>query len=115
MELENTNVSGAKSSITQKDGFHSFQYINPVTADVYTYGIDDEKIRDTITVSGSIVGIRMSDIQELGYFDNRFFAYYEETDLFARYKRAGKRIIYNPEVVIFHKDGESTKDKKYFY
>mgnify|MGYP000408484432 CR=1 FL=1 len=96
-------------------GFYSYQWINPVSAEVSTYRNDDDSIKDTPTVSGSGVMIRRSAIDEVGYFDNRFFAYYEETDLFARYLRAGLRIVYDPSFVIWHKDGASTKNKKFMY
>jgi len=112
-------VVGGKSYALLEDGntslgFYSYQYIDPVTADVKTYG-KDEGIQDTITVSGSSVMIRHSVIEKYGYFDERFFAYYEETDLFARYQRAGFRIVYDPSVIILHKDGASTKDKRFMY
>ena len=96
-------------------GFYSYQRIDPSTADVHTYGGDDGRAEDTVTVSGSAALIRRSVIDTVGYFDERFFAYYEETDLFALYLRAGYRIVYDPAVRIQHKDGASTRTKKYMY
>lgn len=110
---------GGKSYLLFDDGntslgFYSYQYIDPITADVKTYS-KDEGIQDVVTVSGSSVMIRRSVIDQYDYFDKRFFAYYEETDLFARYQRAGFRVVYDPSIVIFHKDGASTKDKRFMY
>jgi GT2 family glycosyltransferase len=42
-------------------------------------------------------------------FDERFFAYFEETDLCHRVWLANKKIIYVPEAVIFHKMGATNK------
>ncbi len=95
--------------------FYAHQWINPVTADVITLGVDNQKTEDVITVSGSCVFIRKSAIDNVGYFDERFFAYYEESDLFARFLRAGWRIVYNPAIIAYHKDRASTKDKQYMY
>jgi GT2 family glycosyltransferase len=116
---ETIAVVGGKSYSLFDDGntslgFHSFQYIDPVTADVKTYGSDDG-VQDAITVSGSAVMIKRSAIDRYGYFDERFFAYYEETDLFARYQRAGLRVVYDPKVIILHKDGAATRDHRFMY
>jgi len=116
---EKIAVVGGKSYSLLEDGntslgFYSFQYIDPVTADVKTYDRDDG-LGDTVTVSGAAVMIKRSVIDTYGYFDERFFAYYEETDLFARYQRAGLRVVYDPSVIILHKDGASTKDKRFMY
>lgn len=117
---ESIAVVGGRSYPLHDDGstsmhFYSHQKVDPVTADVHTYGVDDGRPADAINVSGSCAIIRKRSIDEVGYFDERFFAYYEETDLFARFRRAGWRVIYSPEIVIWHKDGASTKDKRYMY
>ena len=119
---EDAAVVGGKSySIDESGqtthGFYSFQRIDPVTADVHTYNKDPNgpSIAETVTVSGSAVMIKRSVIDTCGYFDNRFFAYYEETDLFARYQRAGYKIFYNPKFIIWHKDGASTRNKRFMY
>jgi GT2 family glycosyltransferase len=117
---EKIAVVGGKSYSVDEDGesthgFYSFQKIDPVTADVHTYNKDSQVASKTITVSGSAVMIKRAVIDTVGYFDNRFFAYYEETDLFARYLRAGYKIYYNPELIIWHKDGASTRNKRFMY
>jgi len=116
---KNVAVVGGKSySLLENEhtslGFYAFQYVDPITAEVKTY-TNDSGLQDTATVSGSAVMIKRSIIDTYGYFDERFFAYYEETDLFARYLRSGLRIIYDPSVIILHKDGASTKDKRFMY
>ncbi len=112
-------VVGGRSYSVEEDGtashrFYSYQRVDPITADVMTYGKDLGVVTDTPTVSGSGVMIKKSVIDTYGYFDERFFAYYEETDLFARY-RAGLRVVYNPDFVIWHKDGASTKNHRFMY
>lgn len=96
--------------------FHyTHQRVDPVSAEVHTYTSDDDTVRDASTVSGACVFIRKSVIKKHGYFDDAFFAYYEETDLFARYRRAGYRIVFSPNVIIWHKMGASTRNKKFMY
>lgn len=112
---------GGRSYLLDDNGgkmgiFHySHQRVDPITAEVCTYSKDDDSERDVSNVSGACVLIRKKAIDKVGYFDKRFFAYYEETDLFSRFRRAGLRIVFSPRVVIWHKMGASTRNKKYMY
>jgi len=47
-------------------------------------------------------------IQKVGGFDEKFFAYYDETDLCWRLHRAGYRIMYVPESRIYHMGSATT-------
>lgn len=111
---------GGKSYGLDDDGtkslnYYSFQRVDPITADVHTYTVDDGTETAADNVSGSCAFIRREAIKQCGYFDSRFFAYYEETDLFARFRRAGWEVVYEPSVIIWHKDGASTKNHRYMY
>lgn len=44
----------------------------------------------------------------VGTLDERYFAYYEDTDLVWRMRRAGVRLRYVPGSVVIHKAGSST-------
>lgn len=104
----------ANPIFNDKNQYYSYQTINPITAEVTTLE-DGLKQSEPNNVSGSAVFIKRAVVDEVGYLDNRFFAYYEESDLFARMKRAGYRVVYSPDVKIWHRIGESTKDKPGFY
>ena len=97
-----------------KNPFYSYQVVNLTTGHTrtLTYG---EKEVPVDSISGAGVMISRKAIDKVGYFDNRFFAYYEETDLFARFKRAGMQIIYNPSMHVWHKIAQSTRSKPDFY
>jgi len=60
-------------------------------------------------VPGAYSIIRRSVLEHLGYFDERFFLYYEEVDLCRRIKAAGHTIWYWPDVEVVHIGGESSK------
>ena len=47
-------------------------------------------------------------LKRLGGFDERFFYYYEDTDLCQRIWNAGAKILYTPHVSITHLGGQST-------
>jgi len=60
-------------------------------------------------VPGAFTLIRRSALEAVGYFDERFFLYYEEVDLCRRFREAGWSIWYWPDAVIRHWGGESSK------
>lgn len=62
--------------------------------------------------NGACMLIRRSVIDEVGLFDDDFFAYYEETDFCQRVLMAGYTILYIPDAFIFHKGGQTAKKRK---
>ncbi|AAU92264.1 glycosyl transferase, group 2 family [Methylococcus capsulatus str. Bath] len=60
-------------------------------------------------VPGAFAILRRDLIDRIGFFDPRFFLYYEEVDLCRRIRAAGCKIMYWPELVITHLGGESAK------
>jgi GT2 family glycosyltransferase len=58
---------------------------------------------------GAFSIVRRSVLEQVGYFDERFFLYYEEVDLCHRIRAAGHTIWYWPDVVVVHLGGESSK------
>ena len=64
--------------------------------------------RDADYVSGAALMIRASLFAELGKFDEHFLpAYYEDTDLCFRARRAGHRVVVQPVAAVVHFEGAS--------
>lgn len=61
-------------------------------------------------VTGCAFFTRASIFQELGMLNDRFFMYYEDVDLSFRIKKAGYRLMYQPESIIYHIAGRSGKE-----
>ncbi len=59
-------------------------------------------------VPGAFTIIRRSALENTGFFDERFFLYYEEVDLCRRMKKAGWKVAYWPAVAVIHIGGAST-------
>jgi len=60
-------------------------------------------------VPGAFSIIRRNVLEEVGYFDESFFLYYEEVDLCRRIRQAGYAVRYWPDVEVIHLGGESSK------
>ncbi len=55
---------------------------------------------------------RRSVFDEIGYFDNEFFAYLEDVDIGYRANLLGNKNIYNPNALVYHIISGTTGNKK---
>lgn len=60
-------------------------------------------------VPGTFCALRRSMLDALGGFDERFFLYYEETDLCRRARQAGWIVLFTPAAGVRHEGGASGK------
>ncbi len=60
-------------------------------------------------VPGAYSIIPAAILHKHGFFDPRFFLYYEEVDLCLRIKTAGYKVMYWPEIKVVHVGGESSR------
>jgi len=60
-------------------------------------------------VPGAYSIIRRSVLDRIGFFDERFFLYYEEVDLCRRVKASKNEVWYWPDILVEHLGGESAK------
>lgn len=78
-----------------------------------------DRICETGYITGCLMLISRKVIEEVGLMDDKYFLYYEETDWNVRIKKAGYKIIYNPNSKIYHKVSATTKGinnvMKYYY
>lgn len=73
---------------------------------------DPEVAAEVDWVPGAFAIIRRDLIERIGFFDPRFFLYYEEVDLCRRIKAAGFAVRYWPDLKISHIGGESSRTLK---
>lgn len=60
-------------------------------------------------VPGAFAVVKNETLDKIGFFDPRFFLYYEEVDLCYRMRQAGYSIEYWPDLKATHWGGESSK------
>ncbi len=62
---------------------------------------------ETDFVTGACFLIKSEVFKKVGIFDNKYFLYYEDSDLSQRIKRAGYKIIYSPDAILWHNNAVS--------
>jgi GT2 family glycosyltransferase len=71
---------------------------------------DHARLRAVEALMGAVLLVRRSAFEEVGGFDEDFFLYAEETDLMARLRARGWRILFVPGAVALHAGGASGGD-----
>ncbi|WP_051274942.1 glycosyltransferase family 2 protein [Cellulomonas sp. URHD0024] len=71
--------------------------------------------RGVFGVSGAAAILRMSALHEVGLFDERFFMYYEDTDLSWRLRLAGYRVEHCPGAIVDHVHAASSGEGSEFF
>lgn len=105
--------------------YAGFNKMNPITGRTSTLG-DKEKDMGQHNVSGPTHGahgcammVKREVIDRVGMFPAKFFLYYEEWDWSARILKAGYKIWYNADAVIYHKEsmsvGKNNPMKVYYH
>ncbi len=67
-----------------------------------------DKLCETEFASGCCMLIKKEILEQIGFFDKRYFLYYEDSDLSERVKKAGFKIMYTPYAILWHKNASST-------
>lgn len=77
-----------------------------------------EKPKTVGWTSGAALAILRRDFFRIHGFDERFFLYYEDTDLCQRLRKMKKSILFLPQIRLLHISGGSaqrSEQKKYYY
>ena len=67
--------------------------------------MDENQAHPVAGVAGSCMLIRRKVIEQIGYLDERFFAYQEDADYCFRARQAGWQVFYAPSAQIVHYGG----------
>lgn len=73
---------------------------------------DLNTIHEVDAVTGACVITKLKCLQEIAFFDERFFMYSEDMDLCKKYRNKDYKIIYNPTVEIIHHKYKSSLQSK---
>lgn len=68
-----------------------------------------DQLERTEFITGCLMIFDKKVINRVGFWDESYFLYYEDADFCYRALKKGVNLYYNPKVVIWHKNAQSTK------
>ncbi len=75
-------------------------------------GFDHGSVKEVDWVPGTFTVIRSAMLRQIGFFDERYFMYYEETDLCLRANKNGWKVVYFPGAEVKHIGGACSKTRQ---
>jgi GT2 family glycosyltransferase len=83
---------------------------------VFTYhrGVDEvdqkqfERQEETDFITGCMLFFNKKVVDRIGFWDENYFLYFEDSDFCERAKKASFKLYYDPKVIIYHKNAQST-------
>jgi GT2 family glycosyltransferase len=63
---------------------------------------------ETELATGCCFMVKTEVLNRIGFFDERYFLYYEDADFSERVKNAGYKIIFEPQAYLWHKNAGSS-------
>ncbi len=66
-----------------------------------------QKTEETDFATGACLLVKKEVLERVGFFDDKYFLYYEDSDLSQRIRKAGYKIIYAPDAVVWHRNAEA--------
>lgn len=84
---------------------------NPFSKKYYLDELYKNKAVNVDVVGGACMVLRRKVFEKIGGFDERFFMYFEESDLCIRIKSLGLSVMYFPKAIIIHLVGKSLTNK----
>lgn len=84
---------------------------------VYAFhrGVDEvdygqyDKAEETDFVSGCCMIVRREVFEKIGFFDPKYFLYFEDNDFCQRAKKASFKVYYIPQAILWHKNASSSE------
>lgn len=67
-----------------------------------------DKKEETEFVNGCLMCFDRSVVDKVGFWDEKYFLYFEDSDYCERAKRKNIKLYYDPSIVIWHKNSQST-------
>lgn len=67
-----------------------------------------DKPQETSFVNGALIIFDKTVVDEVGFWEEKYFLYFEDADFCERAKRKGIKLFYDPSIVMWHKNAQST-------
>ena len=130
---ENKNIAACGGNLFDENKNHTFShgvFLSPWSKFLKTFGLKyldkktlsklkadytnkNSELKEVEFICGADLMMRKSILDKIGLFDEKFFLYYEETELQHRMKEKGYKIFIVPEAEIMHLESASSKNLVY--
>lgn len=67
-----------------------------------------DHFEETDFITGCMLFFNKKVVNKAGFWNEKYFLYYEDSDFCEKAKRAGFKLFYNPKIIIYHKNAQST-------
>lgn len=78
----------------------------------YLMKLDPERVSVVPSVVGACMAVHMERARQVGFMDERFFFYFEETDWCRRISDGGWHVLFVPAAHVMHMQGESANRRR---
>jgi len=100
------------ASITYFLGLEKFFPRSRLFGQYHKFYLDLDCVHEIDSGAGAFVFVRKSAFEQIGGWDENYFFYGEDLDLFFRLKQAGWKIMFYPTVMAYHLKGASSGLRK---
>ncbi len=66
------------------------------------------RFEETDFITGCMLFFNKKVLNKAGFWNEKYFLYYEDSDFCERAKLSGFKLYYNPKIIIYHKNAQST-------
>lgn len=91
-----------------------FSFAKKSIAQFMMENVNKKEFLEVDWLLGSCLFIRKSALKEVGYFDERFFLYFEDTDLCRRFWKKNWRVVFYPEARIIHNHNRASAENPWY-
>lgn len=85
-------------------------FAKKIVDDYLMIGDDHSDTMNVDALIGAALFTRRSTLEDIGLFDERFFMYYEDSDLCRRFWENGMRVVYHPKAEMVHYHRRASAD-----
>lgn len=90
-------------------GINDWKNVLPIHRGVDEVDNDQyNKFEETDFITGCLLFFNKKVIERVGFWNEKYFLYFEDADFCERAKRKGFKLFYNPKIIIYHKNAQST-------
>lgn len=82
-------------------------YLSSSLRRYFALDFDYQKTQEVDQIMGAFFGIKRAVLEQIGFFDEKFYLWFEEVDFCQRAKKAGWPVVYAPIAQVIHYSGQS--------